>query len=146
MNFYYTTDKQTFLDNIHLFCRQLGAHYIDLPDGTILLSANFPNSHYHQDAWEALPTVQALPSPLFDASTPISADQQTALAAVLTPVSDAPAQVSPTAVPVQSTAVPVTGTPTPAPPLTPAPAPTATVMDVAVAAAAINPLMKLRRF
>jgi hypothetical protein len=135
MNFYYTVDKQTFLDNVHLFCRQLGAHYIDLPDGTILLSANFPQSHYHQDAWESLDGVQALPNPLFAPTQPISDAQQTALTDVLTPTTDAPVQTAQVA-PAQLSVATTDSTPAPAP----------TVLDVATAAAQINPLMKLRSF
>lgn len=129
MTLYYVTDKATFEANVDKFHSKLGAHYIDLSNGQILLAANFPESHFEQDAWESISTVELMPNPLFQATAPISDSHQTALADVLA-AQAAPA--APAGKQMANMAAPAT------------PAPNNTVTDVAAAVAQINPLMKLR--
>jgi hypothetical protein len=71
MNSYYIADKQVFIDNCDLFHQTLGAHYIDLPSGKILISAHFQQTHAGIEKWESLSGVNPLPHPLFAPATPL---------------------------------------------------------------------------
>jgi hypothetical protein len=82
MNIYYIANKQVFLDNNHLFHPTLGAHYIDLPSGNILVSAHFAQTHAGITQWEALNGVQPLPHPLFAAGMALPPAIVTALSSL----------------------------------------------------------------
>jgi hypothetical protein len=133
MNKYYITTLVAFqaATAAQLFHPNLGAHYIDLADGRLLLSAHFPESYYQQDAWEAMDGVEPLPDPLLASTEPISGDHATALSDVLaTTASAAPSGAMGKQASLDAA--------------TPAPVTQPTVLDVANAAAQIHPLMKLR--
>lgn len=73
MNIYYITTQKTFEDNIHDFHPILGAHYINLNNDEILLSAHFL-SHGGLNHWELQKDVIPLPHPIFQGTEPISDD------------------------------------------------------------------------
>ena len=109
MNTYYIASKDAFLSHIDWFHPQLGAHYIDLPNGQILVSASFPANHSSIEIWEAKASVQTLPHPVFEGTKKLDPQHIAALASLgITPAH--------------------------------------TVIDVAKAAGAISPLLKLRSF
>jgi hypothetical protein len=130
MNYYITT-LSAFKTGFaaRLFHPVLGAHYINLADGRILLSAHFHENHYSQDAWEAIDGVEPLPNPLFASADPISDAHATALSDVLV-----------------TSAVPSESKGKQASLNAAIPAIVPTVSDVAKAAAQVHPLMKLRTF
>jgi hypothetical protein len=82
LNLYYITDALTFADHVNFFHPQLGAHYIDLPGGKILVSAHFPINHASIEMWESHPNVEALPHPVFEGSKPLTAGHVSTLASI----------------------------------------------------------------
>ena len=79
MNLYYIADKEKWNSSIDVFHPNLGSHYIDLPDGRILVSCHFPESEASQEHWESLEGVERLPHPTFEASVPIKRSHALAL-------------------------------------------------------------------
>ena len=65
MNLYYITSIEVWKTHTDSFHPGLGSHYIDLPDGRILLSADFPN-HSSLEIWEQKQGVELLPHPVFE--------------------------------------------------------------------------------
>jgi hypothetical protein len=140
LNSYYICDKQAWMDNVDLFHPSLGSHYIDLPNGQILVSANFPDNHYSQDAFESLSGVMSLPHPVFEGTKPLD---QTHVDALTCAPDVAVGQTAPAAVATSiASDVPLDEAPNPLAGITTA----NTVIDVANIVAQINPLMKLRSF
>jgi hypothetical protein len=80
LNTYYICTKEAFQAHIGSFHPQLGAHGIDLPDGRILLSAHFPESHHSIETWEAREGVEPLPHPVFEGSAALGDKHVAALA------------------------------------------------------------------
>ena len=80
LNLYYITDHETFLEHVNFFHPQLGAHFIFLPDGRILVSCNFGPGHSAIEKWEQHPKVEALPHPVFQGTKPLDAKHVAALA------------------------------------------------------------------
>ena len=68
MNLYYLVSKEIWATHTDSFHPSLGSHYIDLPDGRILLSAHFPLNHSSLELWEGKQGVEALPHPVFEGS------------------------------------------------------------------------------
>ena len=80
LNTYYLTDKETWLEHTNVFHPQLGSHYIDLPDGRILISAHFPVTHSSAEVWEDHPRVEKLNHPVFEGTKPLDDKHVAALA------------------------------------------------------------------
>lgn len=56
---------------IQLFHPMLGSHYIDLPDGMILMMTSFDHSERCEDLFHAHPEVAILPHPARDGNKPL---------------------------------------------------------------------------
>ena len=72
LNTYYLADLATFNENASRFHPQLGAHYIVLPSGKLLVSAHFPAVHGALESWEVQEGVEGLPHPVFEGTKPIA--------------------------------------------------------------------------
>ena len=79
MNLYYLTSKEVWSTHTHAFHPSLGSHFIDLPDGRILLSAHFPLNHSSLEIWEAKPGVEPLPHPVFEGTKKLAGKHVDAL-------------------------------------------------------------------
>src|SRR5678809_968063 len=61
----YVAQKTTVLANKNMFHPATGFHYVDLPGGQVLLSAEFQNEDLEEN-WNAIADVAALPDPIFE--------------------------------------------------------------------------------
>lgn len=59
------------LPRFNLFHPAVGSHYIDLPNGHILLSADF-HSEWCEETWHAHPEVARLPHPVYEGKVTLS--------------------------------------------------------------------------
>lgn len=61
-----------FNDVIQLFHPLIGSHYIDLPNGMILLCTSFDHNEQHEDLFHSHPEVAILPHPTLDGNLPLA--------------------------------------------------------------------------
>lgn len=69
---YHTMDKAEWEGLVHLFHPQHGSHYIDLPNGRILLAATFASEGAEEAFSLQTTTLQSLPHPVFSGTDKIS--------------------------------------------------------------------------
>jgi hypothetical protein len=79
MRTYHTMDKAEFLTLTHLFHPQLGAHYIDMPTGRILVATSFANEWNEEEFHTRAKTKKSLPHPVWDGPYVISPAHQVEL-------------------------------------------------------------------
>jgi hypothetical protein len=72
------TNLETWAAHKEKFHPQEGSHYIDLPDGSILVAASF-SDEASELRWESHKNVHALPDPSMEGNVPLSASHHAAL-------------------------------------------------------------------
>ena len=75
---YYLCEQKTWAESVGLFDSRDGSHYVDLPDGKILVCASFRDAAA-QSKWESHPNVSALPDPAFEGTASLNAPEHVSL-------------------------------------------------------------------
>lgn len=78
---YHLMDKTEWLTLIDLFHPAYGSHYINLPNGRILLAASFSHEGSEEMFHMSAKTMTSLPHPVFQGTDPISVAHANELAA-----------------------------------------------------------------
>lgn len=78
MKTYHICKKETAHAHRALFCPRSGAHYINLPNGEILICCNFDSEHA-EARWNEAAGVDSLPHPMYEGSETLHVRHHTKL-------------------------------------------------------------------